>query len=85
VGLMTYMVGVSFYMMMIIYAIWKRKLVNVDQMNDEEKKYCDTLVVGWIRFEIRLFIAWMVSCAVFLLMLNIYKFKSKFKTIQEEL
>jgi len=36
-GLLTYMVGVSFYMIMIIYAIWKRKLMDIDQLTPEEK------------------------------------------------
>lgn len=79
------MFGITFYFVMIIYAIWKRKMMDISGHSDEEKKFCDNLVVGWIRFEIRIFMFSLISCAIFLAIFNIFKCRSKFKKLQEDL
>ena len=84
-GLFSQIFGISFYLSVILYNIWKRKLMDFAGDSPHEQKYCETLVAGWLRFEIRIFMGWLVSCAIFLAMFNVLKCRSKFKKYEEDL
>lgn len=76
---------VSFlYILMIIYVIWKNRMLVTD-ISDYDSTFCDSLIEGWLRFEVRVSLMWIVSTMVFLLYSLLFKFQSKWKYIEETL
>lgn len=65
----------SFYIGMVLYCIFANRFKSLDDPK------CDTLRSGWIRYETRVFLSWLVSNAIFLLYANLFKFQSKWKKI----
>ena len=47
---------------MVIYAIYKNRMISGGQDYGD----CDTLAEGWLRFEVRVFMFWLVACSIFL-------------------
>ena len=47
--------------------------------------YCDTLVAGWLKFEIRMLFMWLTSCAMFLMYASCVGYRGKWKVIEERL
>jgi len=68
-GMFTQTFAVTFYFVMIIYCIYKNRMISGGQ----DFVDCDTIPEGWIRFEIRVFLYWLVSCAIFLLIASIFR------------
>jgi len=80
-GFFTNMISTCFYTLVIIYCIYKeRMLVNEPYQDDP---ICDSMVEGWLRFEIRIMLMWLSACAIFLLYAQCFRFKSRWKSIEE--
>lgn len=55
-------------------------------MNDPpDSVSCDNMVEGWLKFEIRILLMWLSACAIFLLYAQFFRFKSKWKIVEEKL
>ena len=70
------------YILVVIYCIYKERMLI---MKHPDVLYCDTLVAGWLKFEIRILFTWLASCSLFLLYGSCIRFESKWKSVEEQL
>lgn len=73
-----------FYILTIIYVIYKNRMI-VSSMSEDDAAKCDSLVEAWLKYEVRTSLMWIVSSMIFLLYSLLFKFESKWKKIEENL
>lgn len=78
-GATTNLVVSMFYIMTIIYVIWKNRMLVTNLSEVGNMTYCDSLLEAWLRFEVRVSLMWIVSTMFFLLYSLLFKFQSKWK------
>jgi len=80
-GFFTNMICTCFYTLVVIYCLYKERML----INNTGKQpfECDSLVTAWLKFEIRILLMWLISCSIFLLYGQCFRFKSKWKSVEE--
>ena len=65
-GFFTNLLCTCFYTLIVIYCIFKNRVIKHDDEKNGDNTACESLVEAWLNFEVRVMMMWLIACAIFL-------------------